>query len=45
MPVLTSHQAEAEAILTVAKLIMAAITTSPKTRGVSTISSVLIQGE
>jgi uncharacterized ferredoxin-like protein len=45
MSVLTSHQAEQDAILTAAKLIMAAITTSPKTRGVSTLSSVLIQGE
>ena len=45
MSILTSQQAEAEAILTAAKLIMAAITTSPKTRGVSTISSALIQGE
>ena len=45
MSVLTSQQAEQEAILTAAKLIMAAITTSPKTRGVSTLSSVLVQGE
>jgi uncharacterized ferredoxin-like protein len=45
MSILTSAQAEQEAILTAAKLIMAAVTTSPKTRGVSKISSVLIQGE
>ena len=45
MSVLTSVQAEKEAILTAAKLIMAAITTSPKARGVSSVSSVLIQGE
>jgi uncharacterized ferredoxin-like protein len=45
MSVLSSAQAEKEAILTAAKLIMAAITTSPKARGVSSVSSVLIQGE
>jgi uncharacterized ferredoxin-like protein len=45
MPALTSAQAEQEAILTAARLIMAAVTTSPKGRGVSTISSVLLQGE
>jgi uncharacterized ferredoxin-like protein len=43
--ILTSNQAEQEAVLTAARLIMAAVTTSPKTRGVSTLSSVLIQGE
>ncbi len=45
MSILTSAQAEQEAILTAAKLIMAAVTTSPKARGVSCVSSVLIQGE
>ncbi|NWF56421.1 MAG: hypothetical protein HXY45_16670 [Syntrophaceae bacterium] len=45
MAILTSKQAEQEAVLTAARLIMAAVTTSPKTRGVSSISSVLIQGE
>lgn len=45
MAVLTSQQAEQEAVLTAARLIMAAVTTSPKTRGVSSISSVLVQGE
>lgn len=45
MSILSSSQAEQEAILTAAKLIMAAVTTSPKARGVSTVSSALIQGE
>ncbi len=45
MAILTSKQAEPEAILAAAKLIMAAITTAPKTRGVSTITSALLQGE
>lgn len=45
MAILTSKQAEPEAILTAAKLIMAAVTTAPKTRGVSTITSALLQGE
>lgn len=45
MTILTSNQAEPEAILTAAKLIMAAVTTAPKTRGVSTITSALLQGE
>jgi uncharacterized ferredoxin-like protein len=45
MAILTSQQAEQEAVLTAARLIMAAVTTSPKTRGVNSISSVLIQGE
>jgi len=45
MAILTSQQAEPEAILAAAKLIMAAVTTAPKTRGVSTITSALIQGE
>ena len=45
MAILTSKQAEPEAVLAVAKLIMAAVTTAPKTRGVSTITSALIQGE
>jgi uncharacterized ferredoxin-like protein len=45
MSILTSNQVEQEVIVTVAKLIMAAVTTAPKTRGVSTIQSALIQGE
>lgn len=45
MAILTSKQAEPEAILAAAKLIMAAVTTAPKTRGVSTITSALLQGE
>ncbi len=45
MSLLTSAKAEQEAILTAAGLIIAAVTTSPQTRGVSTISSVLIPGE
>ncbi len=45
MSILASNQVEQEAIVTVAKLIMAAVTTAPKTRGVSTIQSALIQGE
>jgi len=45
MPILSSAQAKNEAILTAARLIMAAITTSPKARGVSSVCSVLIQGE
>ncbi len=44
MSLLTSEEAEKEAILTAAKMIMAAVTTSPKARGVSEIRSVLIQG-
>jgi uncharacterized ferredoxin-like protein len=45
MSTISSSQAEQEAILIAAKLIMAAVTTSPKGRGVSEISTVLIQGE
>ena len=45
MSIIHSSQAEQEAIVTVAKLIMAAVTTAPKTRGVSAVSSALIQGE
>ena len=45
MSILTSNQVEQEAIVTAAKLIMAAVTTAPKTRGVSMIQSALIQGE
>ena len=45
MAILTSTQAEPEAILSAANLIMAAVTTAPKTRGVSTITSALIQGK
>jgi len=45
MSVLTSAQAEKEAVLTAARLIMAAVTTSPKARGVSSVTSVLIHDE
>ncbi|HSR10519.1 MAG TPA: DUF2148 domain-containing protein [Thermodesulfobacteriota bacterium] len=45
MSIVTSTQAEQDAVLSAAKLIMAAITTSPKTRGLSTVSSALIYGE
>ena len=45
MAILSSKQAEPEAVLAAARLIMAAVTTAPKTRGVSSISSALIQGE
>jgi uncharacterized ferredoxin-like protein len=45
MSILTANEVEQEAIVTAAKLIMAAVTTAPKTRGVSTIQSALIQGE
>jgi len=45
MSIISSTQAEQEAILTAAQLIMAAVATSPKGRGVSDISSALIQGE
>ncbi len=45
MSILASNQAEQEAVLTAGRLMMAAVTTSPKTRGVSSLSSVLIQGE
>ena len=43
MSIISSSQGEQEAILTAAKLIMAAITTSPKGRGVSDLSTALIQ--
>ncbi len=45
MPILTANEVEQETIITAAKLIMAAVTTAPKTRGVSTIQSALILGE
>ena len=45
MSILTASQAEEEAVRTAAGLILAAVTTSPKTRGVSSISAVLLQGE
>jgi uncharacterized ferredoxin-like protein len=45
MSILTANQVEQEAIVTAAKLIMAAVTTAPKTRGVSMIQTALIQGE
>ncbi len=45
MSLLSSEQSEQQAILTAAQMIMAAITTSPKSRGLSEIKSVLVQGE
>jgi uncharacterized ferredoxin-like protein len=45
MSILTAIEVEQEAIVIAAKLIMTAVTTAPKTRGVSTIQSALIQGE
>ena len=45
MSLMTSSQAEEEAVLTAAKLIMVAITTAPKGRGVSEINSVLLLAE
>jgi len=45
MSIFTSNEVEQEAIVMAAKLIMAAVTTAPKTRGVSSIQSALIQGE
>lgn len=45
MTLLSSEQAEQEAIVASAKMIMAAITTSPKARGVSEVRSLLVQGE
>ncbi len=44
MALLSSEQAEQEAILTAAKMIMAAVTTAPKARGISEIKSVLVKG-
>jgi len=43
--IISSSQAEQDAILTAANLIMAAITTSPKARGVTSLSTAIIQGE
>jgi len=43
--ILSSAQGEQEAILTAAKMIMAAVATAPKARGVSAVSCVLLQGE
>jgi len=45
MTIISSSQAEQEAILAAAKLIMAAITTSPKGRGVSSLTTAILQGE
>ena len=45
MSLITSSQAEKEAVLTAARLIMAAITTAPKGRGVSEVTSVLLLDE
>lgn len=45
MSIISSSQAAQEAIITAAQLIMAAIITSPKGRGVSSLSCVLVQGE
>jgi uncharacterized ferredoxin-like protein len=44
MSILTSNEAEREAVSAAARLIMAAVATAPKTRGVSMIQSVLIDG-
>ena len=45
MSIISSFQAEQQAILTAADLIMAAITTSPKGRGVSSLTCAIIEGE
>ncbi len=45
MSVFKANEVEQESIVTAAKLIMAAVTTAPKTRGVSSIQSALILGD
>lgn len=45
MSLITSLQAEHDAVLSAAKLIMIAVTTAPKGRGVSEVSSVLLTAE
>src|SRR4030042_1310151 len=45
LSLMTSSQAEKEAVMTAARLIMAAITTAPKGRGVSEVTSVLLRDE
>ncbi len=45
MSLINSSQAEKEAVLTAAKLMMAAITTAPKGRGVSEVTSILLFDE
>lgn len=45
MSIISSSQGEQEAVLIAAKLILAAVTTAPKGRGVSGLSAALIQGE
>ena len=45
MSLMTALQTEKEAVLTAAKLIMVAITTAPKGRGVSEVNSVLLLAE
>ncbi len=45
MSLIGSSEAEREAVLTAAKLIMAAITTAPKGRGVSEVTSALLLDE
>jgi uncharacterized ferredoxin-like protein len=45
MSILSANEVEQEAIVTAARLIMAAVITAPKTRGVSTIQAALLQGE
>ena len=45
MSLIGSSEAEKEAVLTAAKLIMAAITTAPKGRGVSEVTSALLLDE
>jgi uncharacterized ferredoxin-like protein len=45
MPLIPSSQGEKEAVLTAAHLIMAAVTTAPKARGISAIASGLLLDE
>ncbi|HSR10495.1 MAG TPA: DUF2148 domain-containing protein [Thermodesulfobacteriota bacterium] len=45
MSIIKPEQAEQEAVVTVGKLIMAAVTTAPKTRGVNAVTSLLVQGK
>jgi uncharacterized ferredoxin-like protein len=45
MSIFKSFEVEQEAIITAARMIMAAVTTAPKTRGVSSIQSALITGD
>jgi len=45
MTILTTNEAEQDAVVTAAKLIMAAVATAPKTRGISSIQSALVLGD